>query len=153
MIRILMVCLGNICRSPLAEGILRDKIEKHGLDALVKSTGTGDYHIGEPADPRSVEVATKNRIDIRSHTASQFRASDFDEYDLIYAMDKSNFNNILKLTRNDEDRAKVKILMNEVMPGKNQDVPDPFYGGKHGFDNVYKMIDLACEKITGRIAQ
>jgi len=153
MIRILMVCLGNICRSPLAEGILRDKIEKQGIEAVVESAGTGDYHVGEPADPRSVEVASKNEIDINSHTARQIRVSDFDDYDFIYAMDKSNHQNILKLARSDKDRAKVKILMNEVMPGENQDVPDPYFGGKHGFDNVFKMIDLACDKISGRISK
>ena len=153
MTRILMVCLGNICRSPLAEGILRDKIQKKRIEAAVESAGTGDYHVGEPADPRSVEVATKNEIDINSHTARQFTVSDFDAYDLIYAMDKSNYQNIVKLARNETDRAKVKILMNEVMPGENQDVPDPYFGGKHGFDNVFKMIDLACDKITGRISK
>lgn len=153
MIRILMVCLGNICRSPMAEGILRDKIQKKGIDAVVESAGTGDYHVGEPADPRSVEVATKNDIDINSHTARQFTVSDFDDYDLIYAMDKSNYQNIMKLTRNKTDQAKVNILMNEVMPGENQDVPDPYFGGKHGFDNVFKMIDLACDKITGRLTK
>lgn len=146
-----MVCLGNICRSPLAEGILKDKINKLGLDAKVDSAGTGNYHVGEPADPRSVEVAEKNDVNIKSHTARQFRQVDFDRYDLIYAMDTENYRNILALARNDEDRAKVKLLMNEVMPGQNVNVPDPYYGGKHGFDNVYKMIDLACDKITERI--
>lgn len=148
-----MVCLGNICRSPLAEGILKDKFEKQGIKAVVESAGTGNYHAGEPADPRSIEVATKNKIDINSHRAKQFKVSDFDEYDLIYAMDKSNHQNILKLARNDADRAKVRILMNEVMPGENQDVPDPYFGGKHGFDHVFQMIDLACEKISGQLTK
>jgi protein-tyrosine phosphatase len=150
---VLMVCLGNICRSPLAEGILRDKIKHLNLDAHVDSAGTGNYHAGEPADPRSIEVAKKNHININSHTARQFQAEDFDKYDLIYAMDSSNYNNIIKLARTDEDRSKVMLLMDELMPGEKIDVPDPYFGGRHGFDRVYEMIDRACDKVTDRLTQ
>jgi protein-tyrosine phosphatase len=151
MIRILMVCLGNICRSPLAEGILRDKITKLGLDAEVHSAGTGNYHINEPADLRSVEVARKNGVDISRHIASQFKQSDFDKYDLIYAMDEENHLNITALARNQSDRTKVKLLMNEALPGENISVPDPYFGGKDGFKNVYRMIDHACSKIAEKL--
>jgi len=147
-----MVCLGNICRSPLAEGILKDKIQNSGIKAQVDSSGTGDYHVGEFADQRSVIVAKKNSIDISKHSARQFKQSDFTKYDLIYAMDTSNFNNILKLARNDEESKKVILLMNEVLPGEDMSVPDPYFGGRHGFDNVYRMIDQACDKIIERIS-
>lgn len=146
-----MVCLGNICRSPLAEGILRDKIEKSGLNAIVDSAGTGNYHAGEPADPRSADVALKNNVNINSHRARQFKQNDFDNYDLIYAMDTENYNNILRLARNENHKNKVKLLMNEVLPGENLSVPDPYFGGRHGFDNVYRMIDQACDKIAEKL--
>lgn len=146
-----MVCLGNICRSPLAEGILKDKTLKLGMDTIVHSAGTGNYHVGEGADPRSVEVALKNDVDINNHTARQFHVADFDEYDLIYAMDSSNYKNIIRLARNDNDRKKVRMIMNEAVPGENIDVPDPYYGGSHGFDNVYNMLERACDKIIMRI--
>jgi len=146
-----MVCLGNICRSPLAEGILRDKIEKSGINARVDSAGTGDYHVGEFADKRSVDIAKKNSIDISRYSAKQFKQSDFAKYDLIYAMDTSNLKNILKLARNDEESNKVKLLMNEVVPGEDMSVPDPYFGGRNGFDNVFRMIDQACDKILDRL--
>lgn len=151
MTRILMVCLGNICRSPLAEGILRNKIEKSKLNAQVDSAGTGNYHVGESADPRSVDVARKNDVNIYSHRARQFKQSDFDRYDLIYAMDTENYNNIVRLARNTNDKGKVKLLMNEVLPGENLSVPDPYFGGIHGFDNVFRMIDEACDKIVEKL--
>ncbi len=151
MIRILMVCLGNICRSPLAEGILRDKITKLGLDAEVHSAGTGSYHVNEPADLRSVEVARKNGVDISRHIASQFKQSDFNKYDLIYAMDDENYHNITALAKTQSDHAKVKLLMNEALPGENLSVPDPYFGGEDGFKNVYRMIDHACSKIAEKL--
>jgi len=146
-----MVCLGNICRSPLAEGILRDKFENSGILAQVDSAGTGDYHVGEFADQRSVDVAKKNNVDISQHSARQFKRGDFAKYDLIYAMDTSNFKNIMELARNNEESSKVKLLMNEVLPGENMNVPDPYFGGRNGFDNVFGMIDQACDKIIDRL--
>lgn len=148
---VLMVCLGNICRSPLAEGILRDKLKGLNLDSKVESAGTGNYHVGESADPRSVEVAKKNHININSHQARQFQVEDFDKYDLIYAMDSSNYDNIIKLARNKADEQKVMLLMDELMPGEKIDVPDPYFGGQHGFDRVYEMIDRACNKVIDRL--
>ncbi len=149
--KILMVCLGNICRSPLAAGILRKKIKAKGLSVTVNSAGTSDYHVGEPADPRTVETAMKYGVDIKSHKARQFVAEDFDLYDKIFAMDRSNFNRILDLASETHDTTKVEMIMNVVEPGSNRDVPDPYFGLRDGFENVFTMLDEACEIIAGRI--
>ena len=148
MTKILMVCLGNICRSPLAEGILKSKLPN---DFIVDSAGTANYHVGSPADKRSVAVAKKYGLDISNLRGRQFDVSDFDTFDLIYVMDESNFSNVVKIARNDEDIAKVTLILNEVHPNKNFEVPDPYYGGDYGFDNVYKMLDEACEIIAKKL--
>ena len=148
MTKILMVCLGNICRSPLAEGILKSKLPN---DFIVDSAGTANYHVGSPADKRSVAVAKKYGLDISNLRGRQFDISDFDTFDFIYVMDESNFSNIVKIARNDEDIAKVTLILNEVHPNKNFEVPDPYYGGDYGFDNVYKMLDEACEIIAKKL--
>ena len=148
MTKILMVCLGNICRSPLAEGILKSKLPN---DFIVDSAGTANYHVGSPADKRSVAVAKTYGLDISNLRGRQFDVSDFDTFDLIYVMDESNFSNIVKIARNDEDIAKVTLILNEVHPNKNFEVPDPYYGGDYGFDNVYKMLDEACEIIAKKL--
>ncbi len=142
-----MVCLGNICRSPLAEGILKDKICKNDIDAKVDSAGTAAYHVGEGADKRSVMVAKKNGVDISQHSARKFTTGDFKTYDLIYAMDSENYQNIMAMARTEDEKAKVKLLMNEALPNENISVPDPYYGGDRGFENVYQMIDKACDRI------
>ena len=144
--KILMVCLGNICRSPLAEGIMQNKINEHGLDWSIDSAGTGSWHVGEQPDPRSIEVARKYGIDITSQRARQFRAADLREFDLIYAMDSSNFRNILHKANSPSEEEKVKMIMNEVQPGYNQNVPDPYWDND-GFEQVYQMLDEACERI------
>ncbi len=144
--KILMVCLGNICRSPLAEGILRSKITH--LDILVDSAGTAAYHIGERPDVRSIEIANKYGIDLTSQRARQFSVNDFDEFDIIYAMDTSNYSNIISLARNEKDRDKVDLILNEINPRSFQSVPDPYYGGDNGFQNVYEMLDEACDIIV-----
>lgn len=148
-----MVCLGNICRSPLAEGIMRHKIEEKGLDATVDSAGTAAYHIGEPADRRSVLTAKKHGIDITKLRGRQFEVSDFDEFDLIYVMDESNYENLKIMARNEEDMKKVDYIMNMVSPGSNHIVPDPYYGGDMGFDNVYNLLDSAAEEISKKLEQ
>lgn len=148
-LKILMVCLGNICRSPLAEGILKQKTSH--LDIFVDSAGTSNYHIGNPPDVRSVQIAKKYGIDITSQKGRQFQVSDFDEFDLIFAMDKSNYNDILSLARNESDKNKVELILNLLNPDKNMDVPDPYYGGNNGFENVYKMLDEACDILVERI--
>ena len=146
--KILMVCLGNICRSPLAEGILKSKINSQNI--FIDSAGTGAYHIGHLPDQRSIDVAKKYGIDITNQKARQITSDDFDEFDLIYAMDKSNFENILALARNEDDQKKVKLILNESNPNQNLEVPDPYFGGNDGFEKVYKMLDEACDIIANK---
>lgn len=140
-----MVCLGNICRSPLAEGILKSKVDASSV--FVDSAGTAAYHVGELPDPRSIQVARKYHIDLTDQRARKFTVKDFDEFDRIYAMDQSNYYNILSLSRGEEDSAKVKMILNESYPKQDREVPDPYYGGDQGFENVYAMLDEACEII------
>ncbi len=143
--KILMVCLGNICRSPLAEGIL--KARTNHLDVVVDSAGTAAYHVGEQPDIRSIEIANKYGIDLTSQRARQFSINDFDEFDKIYAMDTSNYANIIALARDKSDRDKVDMILNESNPKSFKSVPDPYYGGPNGFQDVHKMLDDACNKI------
>ena len=145
--KILMVCLGNICRSPLAEGILKSKLSDN---FIVDSAGTAGYHVGELPDKRSIEVAEKYGIDITNQRSRKFVKSDFKEFDLIYAMDGSNYHNILSIIDDNEDVQKVRMILNELHPSENKNVPDPYYGGNQGFENVYKMLDEACEVIASK---
>ncbi|WP_461534490.1 low molecular weight protein-tyrosine-phosphatase [Sinomicrobium sp.] len=148
-IRILMVCLGNICRSPLAEGILRSKIDPERVE--VDSAGTAGYHIGEAPDRRSVAVARKNNIDISNLRGRQFEVMDFDRFDRIYVMDQSNYDNVIRMARNKDDRKKVMLILNLNNPRSDKEVPDPYYGGAEGFDKVYQMLDEACDIIASGI--
>lgn len=148
MTKILMVCLGNICRSPLAEGILKSKLSNN---FVVDSAGTANYHVGSSPDKRSVAVARKHGLDISNLKGRQFEVSDFDTFDMIYVMDESNYQNIMKLARNPEDIAKVNMILNEVHENKNFEVPDPYYGGDHGFENVYQMLNEACTIIANKL--
>ena len=141
-----MVCLGNICRSPLAEGILKAKVTH--LDVEVDSAGTAAYHIGEQPDIRSIEIAKKYGIGLSNQRARQFSINDFDEFDKIYAMDTSNYANIIALARDESDRDKVDLILNEIIPTAFKSVPDPYYGGSNGFQNVCQMLDEACDKIV-----
>lgn len=150
MVKILMVCLGNICRSPLAEGILQSKINSNNI--FVDSAGTGAYHVGNLPDTRSIEVASNYGIDITNQRARKFIVDDFDNFDFIYVMDESNYQNILILARNKQDESKVQMILNEVYPNTNISVPDPYYGGKQGFENVYNMLDEACDVIIHKLA-
>ena len=144
-----MVCLGNICRSPLAEGILRSKVNPEKI--FIDSAGTAAYHIGEPPDPRSISVALKYGIDLRSQKARKLILRDFMKFDRIYAMDEHNYQKIISLAQNDDDKKKVKIILNEVTPAQNLSVPDPYYGGDQGFEEVYQMLEKACEAIANRL--
>lgn len=148
-INILMVCLGNICRSPLAEGILAHKCNH--LNVNVDSAGTAAYHIGEAPDPRSQHIASINGININDQRARQLMKSDLDSFDYIYAMDSANYNNIIKLASNELQKQKVKLILNELEPGFNKAVPDPYYGGDQGFENVYNMLSQACDLITKKL--
>ena len=144
-----MVCLGNICRSPLAEGILKNKTQN--LDVFVDSAGTSSYHVGNLPDSRSIEIANKNGIDLTYQRARQFSEKDFDDFDKIYAMDTNNYSNIISLARNQSDRDKVDVILNELTPKSYDSVPDPYYGAGDGFQVVYDMIDNACDAIVGKL--
>ena len=145
--KVLMVCLGNICRSPLAEGILEDKARKAGLNWKVDSAGTGNYHIGQPPHRLSQKVAKMNGVDICQQKCRQFVKEDMQEFDKIYAMDSDVYNDIKHISRELWDPSKTDLLMNEAYPGKNIDVPDPWYGVEKDYQEVYEMIDKACDAI------
>ena len=145
--KVLMVCLGNICRSPLAEGILQSKV---GIDAVfVDSAGTGGYHIGSKPDSRSIAVGLKYNIDITHQRCRKFNTQDFKDFDLIYVMDHSNYKNVTALAQNEEEKAKVKLILDEVDTGLNE-VPDPYYDDD-GFENVFHLIDEACNIIAEKL--
>lgn len=149
--KILMVCLGNICRSPMADGLLRKKVKDNELNVFVDSAGTANYHIGAKPDERMRFTAKKFGVNIDDLRARQFTADDFNEFDLIYAMDKSNFSNIISLAKNEKDKQKVQLILNELYPGKDLEVPDPYYGGEQGFIDVFNMLDQATEQILNKI--
>jgi protein-tyrosine phosphatase len=135
--KILMVCLGNICRSPLAEGILR---YRGGDTFFVDSAGTGNWHVGCQPDNRSVAIAQKFGIDITSQRARQFHIQDFEEFDVIFTMDSSNYKDVLSMAQTDEHRQKVRMILGE------RNVPDPYYGGDDGFQNVFQLLDEAIQE-------
>lgn len=144
-----MVCLGNICRSPLAEGILRSKVSEKSI--FVDSAGTGNYHVGNPPDKRSIEIAGKYGIDISNLRGRQFSTRDFDAFDWIYVMDASNYSNVLRLARNEHDKSKVKFILDEVYPNQGFNVPDPYYSEMHAFESLYMMLDEACNIIASKL--
>lgn len=145
--KILMVCLGNICRSPLAEGIMQHKALEAGLQWTVESAGTNGYHIGEAPHRLSQKVALLNGIDISCQRARRFTAADFHRFDKIYAMAEDVIGEMRRIAKKDFDADRVDLLMNALYPGKNMDVLDPWYGPEPGYHEVYEMIDKACEKI------
>ena len=144
-----MVCLGNICRSPLAEGILQSKITSNNY--MVDSAGTAGHHVGELPDPRSIEVARKYGIDIMGQRSRKFSKSDFEIFDVIYVMDQSNYNDVVSLAENTSQKEKVKMILNELSSAINKSVPDPYYGGNQGFENVYQMLNEACTIIASKL--
>ena len=147
--KILMVCLGNICRSPLAEGILWSK-GKH-LNIEVDSAGTAAYHIGKKPDIRSIEIANKYFINLNQQRARQFSRADFDKFDIIYAMDTNNYAHLISLASTETERNKIRMILNEINPKAYQSVPDPYYGEENGFQEIYNMLDKACDKIIQNI--
>ncbi len=147
--KILMVCLGNICRSPIADGIMRKLISDHRLDWEIDSAGTGSWHVGEAPDARAQKTALGFGVDISPLRARLFTSRDFDAFDKIYVMDSSNYRDVIAQARNDEDRHKVEILLNLVEPGRNKAVPDPWYDEKL-FVPVFRMIEEACQEIIRR---
>jgi protein-tyrosine phosphatase len=150
-VNILMVCLGNICRSPMAEGIMRKKILKYGIDVKVDSAGFESFHLNDAPDSRAIQVMKDHGLNISSHRMRLFQESDFDLFDRIYVMDRNNFQDVLSLARNDADIAKVDYILNALEPGSNQYVPDPYYGGSQGFERVFEMLDKATELIASEI--
>lgn len=148
MVKVVMVCLGNICRSPLAEGILQSKVSEN---IFVDSAGTANYHVGQLPDKRSIAVAKKHGIDISKQRCNHFSVKHFEDFDHIYVMDQSNYNNVIKLAPSEKAKQKVKLILNESHPIKNLEVPDPYYGGDDGFENVFKMLDEACEIIANKL--
>lgn len=145
-----MVCLGNICRSPLAEGILKQKAAKAGLDWYIDSAGTNGYHVGEAPHRLSQKVATLNGIDICEQKARQFVKEDMDRFDKIYAMADDVVEDIRSIAGKKFDAGKVDLFMNELHPGKHMSVPDPWYGTEPGYHEVYKLIDEVCEAIISK---
>lgn len=149
--KVLMVCLGNICRSPLAEGILASKLPQNKF--TVDSAGTGNWHIGKKPDERSIAVAQKNGLDISIQRARQFSKTDFDNYDYIYVMDNTNYYDVISLAENELHKNKVDLILNALFPNENVDVPDPYYGLANGFDNVYQMLDEACTIVASKLIE
>ncbi|WP_041496390.1 low molecular weight protein-tyrosine-phosphatase [Nonlabens marinus] len=146
---ILMVCLGNICRSPLAEGLMRSKL--NFTKFVVDSAGTSGGHKGEAPDKRSIEVAEKNGLDICSQQSRKLLPEDLEKFDYIYVMDQSNLEDVQAMATSDEQRQKIKKILDVPFPGENLDVPDPYYGGSQGFINVYKMLDQATDAIKEQL--
>lgn len=148
-VQILMVCLGNICRSPLAEGILASKLPKDKFK--VDSAGTGSWHIGHAPDERSIATAKKNGLDISNQRGRQFSSSDFDTFDYIFVMDSSNYETVISLAKSQEHKDKVRMILDELFPNENVDVPDPYFGLPNGFNMVYQMLDEVCDVISEKL--
>ena len=146
--RVLFVCTGNICRSPLAEGILKEKLFKKNIRTEVDSAGLEDFHVGDPPDGRATATAKKRGIDISGHRVRLFTQADFDHFDKIYFMDAYHYMRLSGMSRNDNDLQKLDYIMNVVEPGKNIPVQDPWYDGMDAFEKVYEQLDKACEKIS-----
>jgi protein-tyrosine phosphatase len=135
----------------MAEGVMRSKIEKYNLDAVVDSCGTANYHVGDSPDRRAQLTLKNKHTDISQLRGRQFSISDFDEFDVIYTMDEENYMDILALARNEEDKNKVDMIMNKLYPKENISVPDPYYGGQQDFEDTFTMLDLVCEKISDEL--
>ncbi len=149
--KVLMVCLGNICRSPLADGLMRKKVTDLELPVEVDSAGTGDWHIDEPPDERMRETAKSKGLSIDDLRGRQFTVEDFDRFDRIFVMDLSNRENVLKLARDEKDEAKVELLLNLSYPGEDMEVPDPYFGGGEGFQHVYHLVDDATDQLVNEL--
>ena len=146
-----MVCLGNICRSPIAEGIMTSKLPENTF--LVDSCGTGNWHVGNQPDLRSISVSKKNGLDISNQKCRQIVFADFDTFDYIYVMDGSNYSDVVALSQNDSQKNKVALILNELFPNENRDVPDPYFGLENGFELVYEMLDETCEVISKKLIE
>ena len=150
-VKILMVCLGNICRSPLAQGLLASKLPKGKF--FVDSAGTGNWHVGKQPDQRSISTAQKNGLDISNQRGRQFTSNDFDAFDYIFVMDNSNYDDVISLSENETQKNKVHLILNELFPNENVDVPDPYSGLQNGFDMVYEMLNEACDILAQKLVE
>lgn len=146
-----MVCLGNICRSPLADGLLRKKVADHKLNVEVDSAGTSSYHAGNAPDKRMILTANHRGISIENLKARAFKKSDFTDFDHIYVMDKSNLEDVLELTENESQASKVSLILNEINPTSDAEVPDPYFGGQDGFAQVYDLLNEATDQIIEKL--
>ena len=151
MVNILFICTGNICRSPLAEGILRYKLKTAHIPAYIDSCGFESFHAGDAPDRRAQSTAFKHGIDISSHRARLFSTKDFDRFDLIYVMDSSHYKNVMKVARKRSDMFKVDFILNLLDPGKNLGVMDPWYHDEEAFEKVYLQLDKVCELISQKL--
>ena len=149
--KILMVCLGNICRSPLAEGILKQKIKEAGLNWTVDSAGTNGFHVGEAPHKLSQKVAQLNGIDISRQVARKFSVADLSKYDIIYAMANDVMHEIKKISGPAMNEANTKLFLEELYPGKKMDVPDPWYGDEDGYHEVFELINKNCDALIENI--
>ncbi|MBL0103985.1 MAG: low molecular weight phosphotyrosine protein phosphatase [Bacteroidetes bacterium] len=149
--RVLMVCLGNICRSPMAEGILTNSAKENGVSIEVDSAGTGNYHVGENPDPRAIATAKKFGVDISDLIARQFKKEDFQQFDHIFVMDKSNYDNVIRLAQSNSDRQKVRLYLSLIPSFPLEEVPDPWFGGPEGFVEVFQMLNKATDAFLEEI--
>ncbi len=146
-----MVCLGNICRSPMAEGILKEKASKLNIEVLVDSAGTSSWHAGEKPDDRSVLKSKEHGVDISEQKARQFVVEDFELFDIIFVMDTSNYEDVISLAQNEDQKSKVKLILTEDPDSKIRSVPDPYFGAEDGFENVFQMLDKALDFFIKKI--
>jgi protein-tyrosine phosphatase len=153
MTNVLFVCLGNICRSPMAEGILRHKAHEYGLDIEVDSAGIGNWHAGESPDKRAAKTTQERGVDISGQKARQITEEDFDRFDLILVADAQVYDGVVERALNREHRLKVDYIMNLSHPNLNKPVPDPYYGGVEGFEKVYDMLEVACEALIKNVQE
>lgn len=149
--KILLVCLGNICRSPLAEGIMRKIAEERKLDVVIDSAGTSHWHVGENPDMRAIRTAAAHGVDISKLVARKFTKEDYKTFDRIYVMDESNFEDVISLAPSEEDREKVKLFLEEAGGYFFTSVPDPYYGSADGFEKVFSLLEQAGRKIFDKI--
>lgn len=146
-----MVCLGNICRSPLAEAVLKSKVDP--TKVTVDSAGTSNYHVGEAPDKRAVSTGKRYNLDLSEQRGRQFQVTDFDDYDRIFVMDKSNYRDVIALARDENDKNKVSLILDHLFPNQQKDVPDPYFGeGEERFPEVYELLDQACERIAEELS-
>lgn len=150
--RVLMVCLGNICRSPMADGWLRHRVAELGLEIEVDSAGTANYHVGAQADHRMRKWSKHYGVDIDMLRGRQFEVADFDRFDRIFVMDKSNYSNVIQLARSEADIAKVSLYLNELYPGEDREVPDPYYGGDSDFKHVIELLDAVTRAFLATVS-